>query len=65
MLFRIIHMKKCEVEHINYPTHPSQQQRFTFKKSKCDHAVGYLQGSFVHAVYGAHHMYIDQQAVDV
>jgi len=35
-----------EVEHINDPIHPSQQQRFSFKRLWCDHAVEYLQGSF-------------------
>jgi len=30
-----------EVKHINGPTHPTQQQRFGFKRSGCDHTVGY------------------------
>ena len=36
-------MKKV---HINGPTHPSQQQKLAFKRFRCDHVVGYLQGSF-------------------
>jgi len=58
--------EKGEVEHINGPTHPSQQQRFAFKGWGVIMQLGIYMDLFMHAhaVSGTHYMYIDHQAVD-